>query len=137
MYTIYNVNYGDTLEKISEYYNTDVDTLKKLNSYPNDYQISMGDQIIVPNIRSSRFMTYVIKKGDNLYEIARRYNVDVNTLIMINGLESEDFIYPNQEILVPRDNVRVYVTKQGDTINDILEKQKISFEELYVRNNEI
>ena len=137
MYTIYNVGYGDSLEKIASYYNTDVETLKEINNYPDNYSVSMGDQVIVPNIRNNRFITYVIKKGDNLYDIARRYNVDVNTLMMLNGLEKEEFIYPNQEIIVPRDKVKVYVTKQGDTLENVLAKQNISLDELYSRNKEI
>lgn len=137
MYTIYNVGYGDSLEKIASYYNTDVETLKEINNYPDNYSVSMGEQVIVPNIRNNRFITYVIKKGDNLYDIARRYNVDVNTLMMLNGLEKEEFIYPNQEIIVPRDKVKVYVTKQGDTLENVLAKQNISLDELYSRNKEI
>lgn len=137
MYTIYNVGYGDSLEKIASYYNTDVETLKEINNYPDNYSVSMGEQVIVPNIRNNRFITYVIKKGDNLYDIARRYNVDVNTLMMLNGLEKEEFIYPNQEIIVPRDKVKVYVTKQGDTLDNVLAKQNISLDELYSRNREI
>ncbi len=137
MYTIYNVGYGDSLEKIASYYNTDVETLKEINNYPDNYSVSMGEQVIVPNIRNNRFITYVIKKGDNLYDIARRYNVDVNTLMMLNGLEKEEFIYPNQEIIVPRDKVKVYVTKQGDTLENVLAKQNISLDELYSRNREI
>lgn len=137
MYTIYNVGYGDSLEKIASYYNTDVETLKEINNYPDNYSVSMGEQVIVPNIRNNRFITYVIKKGDNLYDIARRYNVDVNTLMMLNGLEKEEFIYPNQEIIVPRDKVKVYVTKQGDTLENVLARQNISLDELYSRNREI
>ena len=57
MYTIYNVGYGDSLEKIASYYNTDVETLKEINNYPDNYSVSMGEQVIVPNIRNNRFIT--------------------------------------------------------------------------------
>ena len=137
MYTIYNVTYGDTLESIAGYFNTDVATLKEINSFPNNYQVSMGDQVIVPAIKNNRFMTYTIKKGDTLYEIARRYNVDVNTLIMLNGLEKDDFIYPNQEIIIPRDEVKVYITKNGDTLESVLADNNLLLDELYSRNSEI
>lgn len=137
MYTIYNVTYGDTLESIAGYFNTDIATLKEINSFPNNYQVSMGDQVIVPAIKNNRFMTYTIKKGDNLYEIARRYNVDVNTLMMLNGLDKDDFIYPNQEIIVPREEVKVYITKSGDTLESILATNNLLLDELYSRNSEI
>lgn len=137
MYTIYNVMYGDTLDAIATYYNTDVSTLREINNFPNNYQVSMGDQIIVPAVRNNRFITYIVKKGDNLYEIARQYNVDVNTLMMLNGLNKDDFIYPNQEIVVPRDNTSVYITKDGDTLNTVLNNSGLSLDELYSRNREI
>ncbi|MBQ4633962.1 MAG: LysM peptidoglycan-binding domain-containing protein [Bacilli bacterium] len=137
MYTIYNVMYGDTLDEIATYYNTDVSTLREINNFPNNYQVSMGDQIIVPAVRNNRFITYIVKKGDNLYEIARQYNVDVNTLMMLNGLNKDDFIYPNQEIIVPRDNTSVYITKDGDTLNTVLNNSGLSLDELYSRNREI
>lgn len=137
MYTIYNVSYGDSLETIAQSFNTDVNVLKELNDFSDNYQVSMGEQIIVPALKNKRFMTYIIKKGDNLYEIARRYNVDVNTLMMINGIDRDDFIYPNQEIIIPKDQVKVYVTKNGDTLKSVLNDNNLLLDELYSRNNEI
>ena len=57
-----------------------------------------------------------IEKGDNLYSIARRYNINPDLLAILNGLNSDDYIYPNQQILIPKSNYSYYVTKQGDTL---------------------
>ncbi len=137
MYTIYNVRYGDTLESVAAYFGTDTSTLKELNNFPKNYQMSIGDQIIVPALRNEMFMTYIVKAGDNLYDIARRYNVSVNDLLLLNGLNQTDYIYPNQEILIPKDNVKFYITKEGDTIESLLADNNILLEELASRNREI
>ncbi len=41
----------------------------------------------------------LLKKGDNLYNIARRYNTDYNLLALLNGINVDDYIYPNTTIL--------------------------------------
>lgn len=137
MYTIYNVSYGDTLDKIANYFATDVETLRQINDFRGDYRASFGDQIIVPSIKKDRFITYTIKKGDNLYEIARRYNIDVNTLLLINGLNKDDYIYPNQEIIIPTKDTKFYMTKNGDTLSGLLKDTNLTINELLDKNKEI
>ena len=46
-------------------------------------------------------VTYVIKKGDTLYSIGRRYNCDAELIAAINDIRDPRLIKPNQEILVP------------------------------------
>ena len=43
------------------------------------------------------FTYYTIEKGDNLYEIARKYNINPKLLAAINGIKDNEYIYPNQE----------------------------------------
>ena len=45
---------------------------------------------------------YTIKRGDNLYQIAKNYNVNPSLLAALNGLDLNEFIYPNQVIMVPK-----------------------------------
>ena len=62
------------------------------------------------------FEYYVIKKGDTLYDIARRYNINPDLLASLNGLNNDDYIYPEQTILIPKSNYSYYITKKGDTL---------------------
>jgi len=75
--------------------------------------------------------------GDTLYDIARRNNVDVNTLLLLNGLNQNDFLYPGQEIVIPANNSKIYITKEGDTLSKILDENNISFDELNRRNQNL
>ena len=64
-------------------------------------------------------MRYTVKQGDTIYSIASMYNIDYRDLLTLNGLNMEDYIYPNQEIMIPGNNTRVYITKQFDTLDKI------------------
>ena len=61
----------------------------------------------------------IINKGDNLYNIARRYNTDYNLLAMLNGISTNDYIYPDTTILVPKKDVKYYFTKDNDTLSSV------------------
>ena len=54
------------------------------------------EDMIVPSSASTYFEYYQIKQGDNLYQIAKRYNTNPDLLANINGLNDSDYIYPNQ-----------------------------------------
>ena len=62
---------------------------------------------------------YKIKKGDTLYQISKKYNVNTKLLAELNGLNLDDYIYPDQELLIPKKDVSYYITKEGDTLSNI------------------
>ena len=72
-----------------------------------------------------------------MYSIASRYNTNEDYLLKINGLDKNDYIYPNQQILVPKENVEIYITKENDTLKGVANNFRISIEELVNQNNEI
>ncbi len=120
MYRIYQVEYGDTIDSIANKTNTTSNNIKNINGLNNDSELIVGGLIIVPRESEQVFENYRVKKGDSIYSIAKMYNVNPETLLLLNGLNKDDYIYPNQEIIVPKQDVLVYVTKEGDTINGIL-----------------
>lgn len=66
------------------------------------------------------FDYYIVEKGDTLYRIGREYNINPDLLAALNGLELDDYIYPNQEILIPKNGYSYYITAEGDTIDEII-----------------
>lgn len=118
MYKIYQVG-NETLEDIAKKLNTNVDEIVRLNGTSN---IISGSYIIVP--ANKDFTTYIVKQGDNIYSIAKNNGVDYETLLKVNGLDQNDYIYPNQEIIIP--NKKIYVTKENETIKDIINKLNIN-----------
>ena len=58
-------------------------------------------------------------------------------LLQLNGLEKDDYIYPNQSLMLPADDVSLYLVKENETLNDILKKFNVSIEELMNGNEKI
>lgn len=43
---------------------------------------------------------YTVKKGDTLWNIAKKYNTTVNDIVKLNKIENPDLIYPGQKLLI-------------------------------------
>lgn len=137
MYRVYQVQTGETLDSIANRFNTTVQNLKTINGIQNDSVfLRPGSFLIVPMV-DDRFTTYVVKKGDNLYAVAREYGVDYDLLLRLNGLEKTDIIYPNQEILIPNKNYKFYVTEEGDTLSSVANSVNLNPMDLVNQNETI
>lgn len=116
MFDKYSLKKGETLDSVAKMFHTNVGVLKDINNIYYDAQVRAGMDVIVPKNSENYFNYYVIEKGDTLYEIARKYNINPELLASMNGLDMDDYIYPNQEILIPKSGYSYYITKEGDTL---------------------
>ena len=137
MYEIYKVQTGDTLDSIANKYGTTQALLLQINGLPDSYTPLPNSEIIVPQNQNSTYKYYTVKKGDNMYRIAEENNVNYELLLQINGLEKDDYIYPNQTILLPQNGLSLYLTKQGDTLSEILENFNTTYQEIKEKNPNI
>ncbi len=135
MYKIYQVKIGDTLETIANKHNTDIATLRQINGNLNN--LMPGQNIVVPQTENEMYETYIVQNGDSMYSIAKKYGINVNDLLELNGINQNDYIYPNQMILIPKQNRTVYITKPNDTIQSVITKLQITPEILLRQNEEI
>lgn len=138
MYHIYQVAANDNLEKIASQFQTTVNELKKINGIIGNVELIPNSFLIVPNKEKNQyFETYIVKKGDNMYEIAKKHYVDYKTLLELNGLEEYDYIYPEQEIVIPNKDIKIYKVQQGDSIKTLESITGININEIKTPNNEI
>lgn len=137
MYKVYQVLPGEELRSIAEKLDMEMQVLCELNGITEESQIRAGENIVVPNNKANLFQTYRVKSGDNLYEIGRRYNTSANDLALLNGIEVNDYIYPNQELLIPRTGVSIYLTKDEDTLKSTARYFQTSPEKLIMENENI
>ena len=135
MYKIYQVEYGDDLDIIANKEGSTIQELIDINGL-NGRDLMAGELIIVPNRNngSDMFIKYSVKNGDTLYMIAKDNGINIDLLALLNGLNKDDYIYPNQEIIIPKENVMIYITKKGDTIDTILNNFETSLEDLKKSN---
>ena len=87
--------------------------------------------------KETYFDYYTIDKGDNLYKISRKYNINPNLLASLNGLDMNDYIYPGQTLLIPNSNYSYYITKQGDTLDMVSKTFNVSNSKLLDDNKTI
>lgn len=79
---------------------------------------------------------YTVRGGDTLWEIARRYGVDVDELRSWNQLGANSTIRPGQVLaLQPRAEVLVYRVQPGDTLWEIARRHGVTTERLIAWNN--
>jgi LysM repeat protein len=92
-------------------YNTTVEALASANGISNVTLLRVGQNLRVtgcrrevtpssPGSQPAAGGYYVVKKDDNLFRIALRYNTSVEDLVSANGLSS-NLIYPGQRIYLP------------------------------------
>ena len=105
MYTVYKIENSGSLSEIANMLGIDISILSNLNGISNDAYLTEGSYIIIPKSSSENFITYMVKPGDTIIEIARQNGLDYRQLLSLNGLDKDQYIYPNQEILIPNRNV--------------------------------
>ena len=137
MYEIYTIKNMDTLDIIANKFNTTIDDLNRINGFDINDEVIEGLQMIVPAIDKGPYKYYTVKKGDNMYDIANKNNLDYKMLLQLNGLDEEDYIYPNQTIIIPKDGIKIYVTQDGDTVEDVINRFNVSIDELISENDKI
>ncbi len=70
-------------------------------------------------IETPYYSVYVVSSGDTLFKISKEFNVNPKLLAELNGLKMDEYIYPNQVLLIPKKGVQFYITKDDDTLRDV------------------
>jgi spore germination protein len=61
-----------------------------------EQEVAPVDTVVVPEIK-----IHVVKKGESLWVIARKYGVTVQDLVKANNIENKNIIKINQELIIP------------------------------------
>ena len=100
-YINYTVKKGDSLYSIAKRYGITTDTIIKDNALKNNL-LSIGQNLKIRTKEESiveecfgnespdKNIEYIVKKGDSLYSIAKKYNTDVSTIMKNNNLKSSN-----------------------------------------------
>ncbi len=92
-----------------------------------------------PEMPETSESIYVVKKNDNLTNIASRYGTTYQALAKYNNIKNPNLIYQGQIIKIPKEEEitpNTYVIKKGDTLSGIASKFGMSWETLYEKNKE-
>ena len=94
---MYIVQEGESIGSIARYFGVSVDSITTTNGIVNN-KIKVGQVLEVPSISG---INYVIKKGDTLDKIVKKYNVDTDDVALYNNLFGDDTLSVNDEIFLP------------------------------------
>lgn len=115
---MHRIGQGDSLSTIASRYGTSVSKLMALNGLRN-HSIRAGKSLILPgnvqnepltaeHIASTRARLaaggvsreYVIRSGDSLWSIARRFNVSQQQLVAWNSISTKKYLQPGQKLKI-------------------------------------
>ena len=143
----YTVKKGDSLWSVATKYGLTVNELKELNNLDSNL-LKVGQTLKVVPTETEKipedYLVYIVKSGDNLWNIAKSYNTTVSTLMSINNLSS-DKLKLNQQLLIPKENdVNIdvpsigginYVVQKGDNLYSIANKYGVTIDQIKETNN--
>jgi len=138
------VQRGETLKGIAEKYGTTALHVAKLNAIESPNRIYVGQKLRLADEpktgteESARedkktATTYVVKRGDRLGDIAKKFSTTVQDLMRLNTVKSQNRIYVGQKLAIADDTPKtnsssnakkeeVYVVKKGDTLEIIAQR---------------
>ena len=104
----HTVKRGENLSWIASKHGTTVETLKELNGINNVNRLKPGDVIILPEmfdkpepVKNPATQLYTVRKGDTLWDIARKYDVSILEIKTLNDISDHRKIKPGDEIIIP------------------------------------
>lgn len=155
----YLVQWGDSLIKIAQRYNTSVKAIQRVNNLKG-YRIYAGQVLKIPGVppvsakkqdlgqnglgktpsegdspTQSLLGHYRVKHGDSLSNIAKRFSTSVRKIQSSNNIKSHR-IYAGQILLIPGalKTSQSYRVQHGDTLSSIAYQFRVSVKKLTVRN---
>lgn len=94
----YTVDEGNTLWGIANFFGTTTEELIRLNDLQNPELISPGLVLKIPVNTPRAPKYYAVRPGDTLFEIAKRYNLEVKDILSMNPVGNPNLIFPGQII---------------------------------------
>lgn len=97
---VHHVRTNETLGGIARKYGVSVGALQAFNGIANPNLLFVGKKLKIPSSQSGE-ISYVVKKGDSLGNIASRFGVKVSTLTFVNKIIRPDLIRVGQKLIIP------------------------------------
>ena len=171
----HKVRVGENLGLIAQKYNTTIDTIRTANDISGN-MIRSGDSLLIPSASSQSIyhmtqagrlaerqktlarsfgaepLTHIVEPGDSLWEISRKYKVNVRTLARWNGMGTTGILHPGTELkifqkkasvkavsITQREQVRKlnYRVRAGESLSLIASKFNISVQNIRNWNEDL
>ncbi len=129
----YIVRAGDTLSNIAQRFGTTTTAIANANGISNTNYIYVGQRLYIPASSAGGTTSwpvdssyYIVKAGDSLSILARRFNTTVQAIAQTNGISNTSYIYVGQRLVMPTGYAYppsvygfYYTVRAGDTLGQI------------------
>ncbi len=151
----HKVSRGDSLWKIAEEFDTEVNVLKKVN-YLASNVLNLNQELLIPlsNDQNQTFIPYqahIISEGDTLWNLGIQYKISPAEIAKNNGLRMNSTLTIGKELNIGNKNIYrtinskkrtiLYSVKQGDSLYRIADIFNIEISDIKdineLPNNEI
>ena len=144
----YVIRRGDTLWDLARALGTTTRELRRLNNLSRNSKIFPGQKLNIPTKNKSgkssvKVTTYKVRRGDNLWNLAKKHGTTVSKLARINGISKYTKLKAGQVLSIPvsmsskgvLSGSNYYVVRRGDTLSAIAKNFGVSMSALIVWNN--
>lgn len=110
LYEVHIIVDGESLSKIADVYDVDLQELKRINNISESNRITAGSELKIRikdcNDRSNGpcIKTHIVRSGETLTKIAEEQGTLVRLISELNCILNEDEIYIGQELNIPSEN---------------------------------
>lgn len=137
----YIVEEDDDLYSIANRFNTTVNRLRQINGLESN-MLHPGQKLIIEPIENKKegIITYIVRFGDTLENIALKYNADPEEIKELNNLKDNN-LEIGQVLVIPlkedvnEDQYIKYKVESGDSLYRIAKKFNTTVDELKKLNN--
>ncbi len=99
----YKVRRGDTLSEIARRYGTSLFAIYYANPSVSARRLKIGQMLAIPGAQVRMAVvetTHIVKRGESLWTISRRYGQSLASILKLNDLRQGDIIKPGQILRV-------------------------------------
>lgn len=99
----HKVKPGDSIAEIARFHGVEQDDLQELNGLGEDGRIHPGDVLEIPDVLVDGWTKgHIVKKGDTLARISRRYKVSIDDLREINRIGPKGRLQLGRRLVIPK-----------------------------------
>jgi uncharacterized protein YcbK (DUF882 family) len=130
----HKVKQGEVIAQIARFHGVEQDDLREANGLNKDDEIHPGDVLEIPDVLIDGWLKgHIIRKGDTLARIAKKYRVSIAEIKETNRLGPKGFLKVGRRLAIPKGKKAYYSPSEGGTAEQVTKKERWNGKATFVR----